>query len=82
VTVPRQSEEQHRADTHVLFITLPHDGSITRVMCCLQANLAMKINVKVGGVNTCWSVLGKELLRGYFNKEVCCAVQCCAVPCC
>jgi hypothetical protein len=48
-------------------------------MCCVQANLAMKINVKVGGVNTCWSVLGQELLRGYFNKEVCCAVLCCAV---
>lgn len=30
----------------------------------------MKVNAKVGGVNTCWSVLGTELLRKYFNKEV------------
>jgi hypothetical protein len=30
----------------------------------------LKVNAKVGGVNTCWSVLGHELLRKYFNKEV------------
>jgi hypothetical protein len=41
----------------------------------VQANLAMKVNAKVGGVNTCWSVLGQELLRGYFNREVRRAVQ-------
>jgi hypothetical protein len=43
----------------------------------------MKVNAKVGGVNTCWSVLGHELLRGYFNKEVRCAVQqmCCGLLC-
>jgi len=37
---------------------------------CVQANLAMKVNAKVGGVNTCWAVLGEELLRGYFSREV------------
>lgn len=35
-----------------------------------QANLAMKINAKVGGVNTQWAVMGEELLRQYLNKEV------------
>lgn len=41
-----------------------------------QANLAMKVNAKVGGVNTCWSVLGHELLCKYFNKEVRAALIC------
>lgn len=36
----------------------------------------MKVNAKVGGVNTCWSVLGHELLCKYFNKEVRAALIC------
>lgn len=48
----------------------------------MQANLAMKVNAKVGGVNTCWSVLGHELLRSYFSKEVRCAVLRCIWPRC
>lgn len=52
---------------------------------CMQANLAMKVNAKVGGVNTCWSVLGQELLRGYFSKAVsslCWAMRVWLAVCC
>jgi hypothetical protein len=42
----------------------------------------MKVNAKVGGVNTCWSVLGTELLRKYFNKEVSLDLDVCTVCLC
>lgn len=44
-----------------------------------QANLCMKINAKLGGVNTKWAVRVGELLRGYFGLQHAAQVRLCYI---